>query len=139
MRRLGPLPRRRASDAVYGALRSAILSKVFEPGQRLKVNVTAISPNEVAETFEIRAALECLAAELAVIKATDDEVASLRRLFEAMSATEQIEQTWELHDRRNRECHTWIVRRSRNRKLRDLRRQAGEELQHATGSDEDTP
>jgi DNA-binding GntR family transcriptional regulator len=121
-----------------------------------------------------------------------------------MSATEQIEQAWELHDRRNREVHTWIVRCSKNRKLLamyrssnahiqiarihraevdwrqrlsvehrehaaivtafeprnaaaavaalrhhlsraadslvwDLRRQVGEELQHATGSDEDTP
>jgi DNA-binding GntR family transcriptional regulator len=152
MKPLGPLPRRRASDAVYESLRSAILSKVFEPGQRLKVRelaqqldvsltpvkdalgrlaaedlieirprsgtfVTALSPDSVAETFEIRAALECLAAESAVINATDDEIAHFRTLFEAMSVTEQTEQAWTLHDRRNSEFHNWIVRGSKSRKL----------------------
>jgi DNA-binding GntR family transcriptional regulator len=152
MRSLGPLPRRRASDAVYEALRSAILSRVFEPGQRLNVNelaqqldvsltpikdalgrlaaeelieirprsgtfVTSMSPDDVAETFEIRAALECLAAEAAVVKATDADIEQLRALFEAMNVTEEDEQAWALHEPRNSEFHCWIVRCSKNRKL----------------------
>ena len=104
------LSRQRASDSVYEALRSAILSRSFAPGQRLNVHelaaelgvsltpvkdaltrleaealieirprsgtfVTAMSPDDVAEAFEIRCALECLAAEKALARATAADIA----------------------------------------------------------------
>jgi GntR family transcriptional regulator, rspAB operon transcriptional repressor len=152
MKRLRPLSRRRASDAVYEALRNAILSRMFEPGQRLNVHelarqldvsltpvkdalarlaaeelveirprsgtfVTAISAEDVAHTFEIRAALESLAAESVVARASDDDIAQIRSLFEAMSVVDGDELEWTEHERRNREFHSWIVRCSGNRKL----------------------
>jgi DNA-binding GntR family transcriptional regulator len=152
MKPLRPLSRSRASDAVYEALRSAILSPMFEPGQRLNVPelaqqldvsltpvkdalarlaaeelveirprsgtfVTGVSAEDVADTFEIRAALESLAAESVVARANNDDIAQLRALFEAMSVVESDEPTWAEHERRNREFHAWIVRCSRNRKL----------------------
>lgn len=150
MKPLGPLSRRRASDAVYEALRDAILSRVFEPGQRLHVHdlaqrldvsltpvkealgrlaaeelveirprsgtyVTAMSPDTVEETFQIRTALECLAAEAAVVRASDSEIERLRLLFESMGETAPREQA--VHEQRNSEFHRWIVRCSQNRKL----------------------
>jgi GntR family transcriptional regulator, rspAB operon transcriptional repressor len=152
MKVLRPLPRPRASDAVYEALRGAILSRVFEPGQRLDVKalaqqldvsltpvkdalarlaaedlveirprsgtfVTAMSAEDVAETFEIRMALECLGAEAAVAKATDDEIARFRALADSMTGNEPDETAWTEHDRRNRQFHAWIVHASRNRRL----------------------
>jgi len=155
MKSFGPLPRGRASDAVYEALRSAILSRVFQPGQRLKVHelaqqldvsltpvkdalsrlaaeeliairprsgtfVTAMSPDDVAETFEIRAALECLAAETVVARATDAEIERLRELYDAIGLIAADDDGWTMHERRNGEFHNWIVRCSRNRKLISL-------------------
>ena len=40
--------------------------------------VSAVSPDDVAEAFDIRCALECLAAEKALARATHEDVADLR-------------------------------------------------------------
>lgn len=150
--RLPILSRRRTSDSVYDALRNAILSRQFTPGQRLNVHelagelgvsltpvkdaltrleaealiqirprsgtfVTAVSPDDVAETFDIRCALECLAAEKALTRATPDDVARLRALTDKIGAPVEGEEGRLVHAQRNIEFHKWIVRMSGSRRL----------------------
>ncbi len=152
MKRFAPLPRQRASDSVYEALRSGILTRVFEPGQRLNVPelaqqlqvsltpvkdalnrlaaedlieirphsgtfVTLVMPEDVAETFQIRAALESLAGELAIGNAGPSDIAELRRLVNQMSAPVADEAAWSTHEEWNSRFHQLIVDLSRNRKL----------------------
>ena len=115
MSRLPSLPRQRASDSVYQALRtpsspdrsrpaSASTSRtsrsssasastpvkdaltrleaeaLIEIRPRSGTYVTAVSPEDVAETFELRCALECLAAEKALARIAPADIDRLRTL-----------------------------------------------------------
>jgi GntR family transcriptional regulator, rspAB operon transcriptional repressor len=148
---LPTLSRQRTSDSVYDALRHAILSRKFAPGQRLNVHqlagelgvsltpvkdaltrleaealiqirprsgtfVTAVSPDDVAEAFEIRCALECLAAEKALSRAKPEDVEQLRALTGQIGAVEG-EAGRLVHASRNIEFHKRIVMLSGNRRL----------------------
>ena len=114
------IQRRRATDEVYDAMRQAILTRVFKPGQRLLIDeisrklgvsltpvrhaiqqlateglvaihprsgtyVTAVSPEDIEETFEIRCALESLAAERAISRITSEAVDRLRDLLTVLA------------------------------------------------------
>jgi DNA-binding GntR family transcriptional regulator len=151
-RRLPTLHRQRTSDSVYDALRSAILSRSFAPGQRLNVHelaadlgvsltpvkdaltrleaealiyirprsgtfVTAVSPDDVAEAFEIRCALECLAAEKAMTRASEGDVNGLRALAIEISEPPDAEAARLTHAARNIDFHKRIVGLSGNRRL----------------------
>lgn len=150
MTQLPRLPRERASDSVYEALRNAILSSAFQPGQRLDVRelaaqlgvsptpikeaitrleaealievrprsgtfVTAVSPEDIYETFEIRCALECLAGEKAIAHATPDDLSRLRAVADSM-ATASDDST---HSASNVAFHKTIVALARSDRLRD--------------------
>jgi DNA-binding GntR family transcriptional regulator len=151
--RLPALTRSRTSDAVYSALRAAILSRAFAPGQRLNVPalaaelgvsltpvkdaltrleaevlveirprsgtfVATVEPDDLAEAFEIRCALECLAAEKALARATDEDVRLLRGLATAIATSGEDDQTARLtHAARNVEFHKRIVALAGNRRL----------------------
>lgn len=149
--RLPTLSRQRTSDSVYQALRHAILSRKFAPGQRLNVHqvarelgvsltpvkdaltrleaealiqirprsgtfVTAVSPDDVAEAFDIRCALECLAAEKALSRARSEDVEQLRALTSQIGAVEGEPERL-VHAARNIEFHKRIVMLSGNRRL----------------------
>lgn len=146
------LSRQRASDSVYEALRSAILSRSFEPGQRLNVHelaaqlgvsltpvkdaltrleaealieirprsgtyVSAMSADDVAEAFDIRCALECLAAEKALARATPADVAHLRKLADVISEPGDDDEARLRHEARNIEFHKRIVTLSGSKRL----------------------
>ncbi|HEY0874804.1 MAG TPA: GntR family transcriptional regulator [Vicinamibacterales bacterium] len=81
--------------------------------------VTAISPDDVAEAFEIRCALECLAAEKALERATPEDIARLRALTgQIEAAVEGDDEDEQLgHAARNVEFHKTIVNLSGSRRL----------------------
>lgn len=153
--RLPTLERQRASDSVYAALRTAILSRTFAPGQRLNVHalaadlgvsltpvkdalarleaedlveirprsgtfVASVSPDDVAETFEIRRALECLAVEHALARATPDDVRALRDLASGIAELSGDEASRQKHVARNVEFHKRIVALSGSRRLSQM-------------------
>lgn len=146
------LQRQRASDSVYEALRNAILSRSFEPGQRLNVHdlaaqlgvsltpvkdaltrleaealieirprsgtfVSSMSPDDVAEAFDIRCALECLAAEKALARATSADIAHLRKLADVIAEPGDGDETRLRHEVRNMEFHKRIVILSGSKRL----------------------
>jgi GntR family transcriptional regulator, rspAB operon transcriptional repressor len=82
--------------------------------------VTKIVADEIAEIFEIRMALECLAAERAVKRVTGSEVAALRRILEELEQPTTNEESRAQYINRDFEFHTKIVQLSGNGKLIEL-------------------
>ena len=71
--------------------------------------VSEISPREVRETFEVRAALECLAVELAIGNLGADKINRLKELVNQMEAPVNDERGKALHEQKNEEFHSLIV------------------------------
>ena len=152
---LARIEQRRATDEVYQALRHAILTRVFAPGQRLNVEdlagnlgvsftpvrqalqllaaegliviqprsgtyVATLSPRDVEETFDIRRALECLAAETAVVNATEEDLEAAQAILERLAAPVESEEDYERHAAANTELHHMIIRLSGNRRLAEM-------------------
>jgi DNA-binding GntR family transcriptional regulator len=145
-----PVSRERTSDSVLQVLRGSILSGVFVPGQRLNTSELAekldvsiapvrdalnrlqaeglidIRPRSgtfVSETFEVRAALECLAVELAIGNLSSDHINRLQELVKQMEVPVTDERGKALHEQRNQEFHSLIVELSGNGKLIEMYRQ----------------
>ncbi len=75
--------------------------------------VSRVDALDLAETFEVRRALEMLAGELAAERVTKNDIAQLRALIVAMEASKEVAPHLEL----NFEFHGLIVTLSGNRKL----------------------
>ena len=147
--------RRRIADDIYERIRAAILSRQFEPGERVDIPALAetfdvsqmpvrqaigrladaglveiiprsgtfiarIDPREIAETFEVRCALECLAAESAVANATAEDLDEVAALVDAMDETVDAAERHPRHDELNTSFHRCIVKLSGNRKLFEI-------------------
>jgi GntR family transcriptional regulator, rspAB operon transcriptional repressor len=82
--------------------------------------VAEISPQAVAETFEIRRALECLAAETLVPRLTPQLIERFERLIDALEIPVDDEDSRRLHDENNVELHLLIVEASGNQRLLEL-------------------
>jgi DNA-binding GntR family transcriptional regulator len=87
--------------------------------------VAEISPQAVAETFEIRRALECLAAEALVERLTDDRLRAqliwrVTKIHEALERPVDSEDARREHDQKNIELHLLIVEGSGNQRLLEL-------------------
>ena len=78
--------------------------------------VTRLDPVDLAETFEVRCALEVLAGNLAVRHITKADIEHLRALIAAMEKS-TAKTDVRLHLEQNAEFHELIVKRSGNRKL----------------------
>jgi DNA-binding GntR family transcriptional regulator len=84
--------------------------------------VTDLSPDDVAETFDLRIALECLAAEKAVARLGGQDLVRLDRLMADLERPLVTERDRIAHDRANVDLHNFIVERSGNRRLIQLYR-----------------
>jgi DNA-binding GntR family transcriptional regulator len=144
--------RRRIADDVYERIREAILSRRFQPGERVDITALAktfdvsqmpvrqaigrladaglvaivprsgtyiaqIDPREISETFDVRCALERLACESAVHNASDEDIALIGGLVDAMDGTVVDIEQRRRHDELNTEFHRRIVKLSGNHKL----------------------
>lgn len=79
--------------------------------------VTDISPVDLAETFELRAALEGLAAEKAAWHLSDRDLAVLDGILADLERPIVSDRDRVNHERANVELHNFIVQRSGNRRL----------------------
>ncbi|MBI2219746.1 MAG: GntR family transcriptional regulator [Acidobacteria bacterium] len=82
--------------------------------------VTDISPEDVAETFELRAALEVVAGEKAMGRLNGDELDRLERMLAILERPMVTEGDRIAHERTNSDFHRYIVERSGNRRLIQL-------------------
>ena len=83
--------------------------------------VAQAEEQDIAETFDVRRALERLAAETAVVNANDRDIAELDDMVTRMDALTNGDRTDpEGHDRLNSEFHRRIIALSGNEKLSDV-------------------
>ncbi len=94
--------------------------------------VAQADEREVAETFDLRRALDGLAAETAVQHVTEQDLSRLWELVEGMDDfAAQGSLGMRGHDRLNWEFHLEIVRLARNEKLHEMYKQLNAHLQIA--------
>lgn len=107
---------------------------LMEVRPRSGTYVARLSARDVAETFDIRRALECLAAETAVQNVDDSALRELRRLVIQVGRATPAE-----HGAVNAEFHRQIILLSGNQRLVDIYDQLNAHLQiariHESGSD----
>jgi DNA-binding GntR family transcriptional regulator len=84
--------------------------------------VAELSPRAVAETFEIRRALECLAAETLVGRLTPALLKRFTRLVDDLERPVANEAARREHERKNGELHLLIVEACGNKRLLELYR-----------------
>ncbi len=95
--------------------------------------VTEADERDVAETFDIRRALDRLAAETAVLHVRDDDMERLEKLVEQMQAAADFGvDGMGHHDRLNWEFHLQIVGLSGNEKLYEMYKQLNAHLKIAS-------
>jgi DNA-binding GntR family transcriptional regulator len=80
---------------------------------RRRVSVSEISPAEVLEIYDVRVALDGLAAELAARHATPPEIAQLHWVTERMKSAED-RSDFDTISALSLEWHEWLARASRN-------------------------
>jgi len=82
--------------------------------------VATISRRELEETFDIRCALECLAAEKAAERLTDKDIEQARKLYDVMLRLRRTESQRKIHDEANFGLHEIIIRASGNQRLAEI-------------------
>jgi DNA-binding GntR family transcriptional regulator len=105
---------------VRGAIQQLATEGLVDIKPRSGTFVASLTPEDVEDTFKIRCALECLAAEEAMQRIGADEIRRLRELLRAMKKPVRNESDQKAHERDNSELHQIIVRASGNRRLREM-------------------
>lgn len=82
--------------------------------------VATLSRRDIEETFDIRCALECLAAESAAARFTDAQIARARELLAILGRPVQNDISRKAHEQANSELHGIIIKASGNRRLEDM-------------------
>ncbi|MBM3812816.1 MAG: GntR family transcriptional regulator [Acidimicrobiia bacterium] len=126
---------------VQHAIHQLAAEGLVEVRPRKGTFVARLSPQHVEETFEIRTALECLAAEQAVERITEEELQRVRQLLEALGKPVRTPEDRKAHERDNSEFHRAIIQASGNQRLSEMYEELNAHLQigriHA-GSDDGT-
>jgi len=105
-----------SATPVKNAIQMLATVGLIEIKPRSGTFVAGLSATDVAETFDIRRALECLAVETAVSNVTDDVLDQLWQLIEKMKAPVSAEQ----HSHDNTKFHRTLIQLSGNRKLLEV-------------------
>lgn len=93
---------------------------LIEVHPRSGTYVATLDVQDIEETFDIRCALECLAAEKAVERVTDSDLGHLNELLRGLAEETVDEAGLRRHEQLNSELHATIVRVSGNRRLQEI-------------------
>jgi DNA-binding GntR family transcriptional regulator len=85
--------------------------------------VSSLTAREVRETFEIRAALEGLAVDLAIVNLDREHIAKFRQILRDLEIPVTGEKDRVFHEQKNGEFHSLLVELSGNGKLIQMYRQ----------------
>lgn len=116
---------------VRNAVQLLAAEGLIEVRPRSGTFVANVSAEDVKETFQLRRALECLAAELACEAMSAREVAALRGLHRSMCKPIRDERDRAQHERDNVAFHLAILNASRNSKLIDANQRLNAHIQIA--------
>jgi GntR family transcriptional regulator, rspAB operon transcriptional repressor len=171
---LRPLSKKRATDEVYDALRAAILSRVFVPGERLIADelsaqlgvsltpirhalqqlsveglveihprsgtyVANVSAEDLSETFEIRIALELLAAQRAVRRVQDADLARMRSILQSLAKLVKNPEDMKAHESANLEFHLQIFQIAHSKRLEEMYQSLNAHIQIARVHSQEGP
>jgi len=153
--KLRRITRKRATDEVYEALREAILTRGFKPGERLQVEdiaeklgvsltpvrhsvqrlcteglieirprsgtfVATLTKDDIQSTFEVRCALECLAAELAIPRLTAKMLGEMDECLALLRKAVTSEEMLRKHELANSELHRLLLEAAGNQRLVEM-------------------
>ena len=105
---------------VRHALQQLAVEGLVEIHPRSGTYVASISEEDLIETFEIRIALELLAARRAISKTNDTEIKKMASLLAALAKPVRNQQNLKQHEANNLAFHFTIFDLAGSRKLRDL-------------------
>jgi DNA-binding GntR family transcriptional regulator len=105
---------------VRNAIQQLAAEGLVEIRPRSGTFVANLSVQDVEETFEIRSALECLAAEKAAVLIEPAELGRLRQLLASMNQPIRNAEGRKAHESDNSEFHRIIIQASRNRRLQEI-------------------
>lgn len=105
-----------SSMPIRNAVQMLASNGLVEIRPRSGTYVARLSAENLRETFEIRRALECLAAEDVIVNIDDREIRRLSQLADRMKSTTSTQD----HARINTEFHRMLIGLSRNRKLLEV-------------------
>jgi DNA-binding GntR family transcriptional regulator len=105
---------------VRSAIQLLAAENLVDVHSRSGTYVATWNRRDLEEIFDIRCALECLAAETAASALTGQQIARARELLAVMANPVRNEPSRKAHEGANSELHGMIVEASGNRRLRDL-------------------
>ena len=105
---------------VRGAIQRLSTEGLVDIHPRSGTFVASLTLQDVEETFQIRAALEGLAAELAASALTTEDLRRLRDLHKALRRPIREQADRDAHERLNSEFHQLILAASGNRRLQEM-------------------
>lgn len=105
---------------VRNAIQQLASEGLVEIQPRSGTFVAKLSVQDIEETFEIRCALECLAAEKATNSMKSADLDRLRALLVSLDRPIEDAEGRKAHEQANLEFHRILVRASGNRRLQDI-------------------
>lgn len=105
---------------VRGAVQRLATEGLVDIRARSGTYVASLSLQDIEETFEIRGALECLAAERAAARLTAQDARRLRELLRLLKKPMRTQEERETHERLNGEFHRLIIQAAGNRRLVEM-------------------
>jgi DNA-binding GntR family transcriptional regulator len=105
---------------VRGAIQQLATEGLIEIRPRSGTFVANLNHQEIDETFKIRCALECLAAEEAIRRITPEQVRRLKELLRSLKKKIITDEDRKNHEKDNSELHQIIVEAAGNRKLQEM-------------------
>ena len=105
---------------VRHAIQQLATEGLIEIHPRSGTYVATLSAHDIEETFEIRCALECLAAEKALSHITDAKIARLRDLLRMLGEPIGTEMELKRHEKHNLELHRLIIDTAGNKRLAEM-------------------
>jgi DNA-binding GntR family transcriptional regulator len=104
---------------VRGALQQLATEGLVEIRPRSGTFVASLTAQDVEETFQLRCALECLAAEGGIRNIGPQQLRRLKELVRSLGKPVVTEDDRKAHERDNSELHQIIVRSCTNRRLQE--------------------
>jgi DNA-binding GntR family transcriptional regulator len=104
---------------VRGALQQLATEGLVEIRPRSGTFVASLTTQDVEETFQLRCALECLAAEEGLRNIGPQQLRRLKELVRLLRKPVVTEEDRKAHERDNSELHQIIVRSCSNRRLQE--------------------
>ena len=105
---------------VRNAIQQLATEGLVEIRPRSGTFVATLTVQDVEETFKIRCALECLAAESAVENLSSNDIRLMRELLQSLRKPVPDDDARQIHERDNGRFHQMLVEASKNRRLIEM-------------------